>query len=111
MPLSEFGATLDWLRRCPTRGYGGAVCHTTIELAVVRSGARGLSSTAVQGLTHQGKEPSSPSRSTARRSRRLFCPLVRANIGHRPIRELPRTQRFTQEKEQVLVARVVVKVS
>ena len=85
------------------------VCHTTIELAVARSGARGLSSTAVQGLTHQGKEPSSPSRFKARRSRRLFCPLVRANIGHRPIRELPRSQRFAQEKEQVLVARVVVK--
>jgi len=31
------------------------------------------------------------------------------HIGHRPIRELPRSQRFTQEKEQVLVARVVVK--
>ena len=55
-------------------------------------GARGLSSTAV-----------------ARRSRRLFCPLVRTNIGHRPIRELPRSQRFVQQKEQVLVARVVVK--
>jgi hypothetical protein len=36
--------------------------------------------------------------------------LVRANIGHRPIRELPRSQRFTQQKEQVLVAQVVVKV-
>jgi hypothetical protein len=67
------------------------------------------SSTAVQGLTHQGKEPSSPSRFMARRSRRLFCPLVRANIRHRPIRELPRSQRFAQQKEQVLVARVVVK--
>ena len=68
-----------------------------------------VSSTAVQGLTHQGKEASSPSRFMARRSRRLSCPLVRANIGHRPIRELPRSLRFTQEKEQVLVARVVVK--
>ena len=67
------------------------------------------SSTAVQGLTHQGEEPSSPSRFKARRSRRLFCPLVRANIGHRPIRELPHSQWFAQEKEQVLVARVVVK--
>src|SRR5262245_19561824 len=101
------GQRLSQSRVAPNSRSG--VCHTTIELAVVRSGARGLSSTAAQGLTHQGKEPSSPSRSTASRSRRLFCPLVRANIGHRPIRELPRTQRFTQEKEQVLVARVVVK--
>jgi hypothetical protein len=31
------------------------------------------------------------------------------HIGHRPIRELPRSQRFTQEKQQVLVTRVVVK--
>ena len=31
------------------------------------------------------------------------------HIGHRPIRELPRSQGFTQEKQQVLVTRVVVK--
>jgi len=31
------------------------------------------------------------------------------HIGHRPIRELPRSQRFTQEKQQVLVTRVVDK--
>jgi len=31
------------------------------------------------------------------------------HIGHRPIRELPRSQQFTQEKQQVLVTRVVVK--
>ena len=31
------------------------------------------------------------------------------HIGHRPIRELPRSQRFTQEKQQDLVTRVVVK--
>ena len=34
--------------------------------------------------------------------------MVRANIGHRPIRELPRSQRFTQEKEEVLVERIVI---
>ena len=48
-------------------------CHATIELAVTRSGARGLRTTAVQGLTHQGKEPSSPSRFTARGSAACFA--------------------------------------
>src|SRR5512143_869824 len=105
-----------WCRRrrarsdtCPSRSCPILAFATTIELAVARKGSRGLSSTAVQGLAHQGKEASSPSRFTARRSRRLFCPLVRANIGHRPVWELPRSQRFAQQKEQVLVARVVVK--
>jgi hypothetical protein len=32
-----------------------------------------------------------------------------ANIRHRPIWELPRSQGFTQQKEQILVARTVVK--
>src|SRR5262245_33829737 len=91
------GQRLSQARVAPNSLSG--VCHTTIELAVVRSGARKLSSTAVQGLTHQGKEPSSPSGFKTRWSRRLFCPLVRANVRHRSIWELPRSQGFTQQKE------------
>jgi hypothetical protein len=84
------------------------VCHTMIELAVARLGARGLSSTAVQGLT-QRQSHRAPAGSRLGGPAACFAHWLGPNIGHGQIRELPRSLRFTQEKEQVLVARVVVK--
>src|SRR4029078_142234 len=103
---------LAWGRPEPVTGGTGLAPqrlshHDRVSSA--RSAACGRSLTAGQGPPHKGKESSSFSGFTARRSRRLLCPSVRANISHRPIRELSRSQRFTQEKQQVLVARVVVK--